>query len=204
MSKLEIRQSYTGERGMMVCSGRIVLGPEAEQLQKTFDEQLLRVNVVLLDLAAVDYLDSSGIGVLIRNTTKAQRDGKRIEIVAMSEPVRHTLEVSKVMPVLKVASADEPQLPAGTKILFVHPSADIRLFAKTVLTKAGAAVDTCACASDAKPLLLSGRHGMLMTCDDVDIDGRGAKVVKLPASVFSQTGEESAKVMIAKAMSTGS
>ena len=48
------------------CTGRIVEGPEAEELRQTIDRLLEFGSHVILNVAGVDFVDSSGLGLLVR------------------------------------------------------------------------------------------------------------------------------------------
>ena len=62
-----------------------------------------RAAVILLDLSAVEFLDSSGIRALLR----IQREqGDRVRLVAVSRPVRRVLDIAGLGPDLGVDSTE--------------------------------------------------------------------------------------------------
>jgi len=52
--------------------------------------------VVALDLSGVDFVDSSGLRVLIDAHQRLEEAGGRLQLTALSEPVRRLLEISGV------------------------------------------------------------------------------------------------------------
>jgi anti-sigma B factor antagonist len=51
---------------------------------------------VVLDLAAVDFIDSSSLSVIMRAAGELERDGKRLLVVAPDGPVRRLLEITNL------------------------------------------------------------------------------------------------------------
>lgn len=58
--------------------------------------------VVRLDLSAIDFLDSSGIGVLVEAHQQLDEDGGSLTIVAASAMVRRVLDLSGMLEYLNV------------------------------------------------------------------------------------------------------
>ncbi len=84
--------------------GEVDLAAEAslvEQVNALAESE--RAAVILLDLSAVEFLDSSGIRALLR----IQREqGDRVRLVAVSRPVRRVLDIAGLGPDLGVDSTE--------------------------------------------------------------------------------------------------
>ncbi len=64
----------------------------------------------IIDFAAVPYIDSAGLGVVLSHWAHTQRHGSKFAIVAMSEKVRVILEmtgVAKLLPFYSTAADAE-------------------------------------------------------------------------------------------------
>jgi len=90
--------------GVMVVdiSGRIVLG-EGGSLRETINAVLFSgEKKVLLNLAEVNYIDSTGLGELISAHTSVQKDGGQIQFLKMTNKVRDLLQITKLYTVLNI------------------------------------------------------------------------------------------------------
>lgn len=52
--------------------------------------------VLIIDLSAVPYIDSAGIGSLVGAHISRQRDGRKLALVGVNERVAGTLEITQV------------------------------------------------------------------------------------------------------------
>ncbi len=77
--------------------GKIVLGQESESIQKLVQEALRRGEKKLIfDLSRVEYIDSTGLGVIVHCVSAVKSAGGAIRLAAPSEPVRHEFKTSKL------------------------------------------------------------------------------------------------------------
>jgi anti-sigma B factor antagonist len=84
-------------------SGRIILGEGSALLRKTIrrllDEQRKQI---LLNLADVDYIDSSGIGELVSAFTTVKNQGGDLKLLHLTKKVRDILQITKLYTVFDV------------------------------------------------------------------------------------------------------
>jgi len=89
-------------------SGRITLGEGSALLRKTvrglLEEQRRRI---VLNLADVDYIDSSGIGELVSGFTAVKNQGGDLKLLQLTKKVRDLLQITKLYTVFEVFT-DEP------------------------------------------------------------------------------------------------
>src|SRR6266550_3125388 len=97
MSELTLKIECSGERAWVACSGRIVAGDPCAHLDASLQRLCREVEHVDLDLEQVTFLDSSGIGLLVRSLVRARKEAKTLRITAMSSRVRQTLELTNVI-----------------------------------------------------------------------------------------------------------
>lgn len=93
---------------LLDLSGRIVLG-EAAPLRDTV--KLLLANgekKFLLNLADVQYIDSSGLGELIGAYTTVRNKGGQLHLLKLTHKVRDLLQLTKLYTVFEVSN-DEAQ-----------------------------------------------------------------------------------------------
>ncbi len=65
---------------------------------------------VLVDLAGVSYIDSSGIACLVEAYQAARRNGTRFVLVAVSAPVMRVLQLARLDKVFALAETAEAAL----------------------------------------------------------------------------------------------
>ena len=90
-------------------SGRITLGEGCTQLRELVRDQLSKGNKnILLNLADVTYIDSSGIGELVSAYTGVSRQGGGLKLLNLTKKVHDLLQITKLYTVFEVHS-DEAQ-----------------------------------------------------------------------------------------------
>jgi anti-sigma B factor antagonist len=95
----------SGKVTVVDLGGRIVLGDGSALLRKTV-RQLLEDNRVriLINLADVDYIDSSGIGELVHAYSSVKTRGGELKLLHLTKKVRDLLQITKLYTVFDVHS----------------------------------------------------------------------------------------------------
>lgn len=91
--------------GVMVVdmSGRITLGEGCTQLRELVRDQLGKgTKHLLLNLADVTYIDSSGIGELVSGFTTVSNQGGRLKLLNLTKKVHDLLQITKLYTVFDV------------------------------------------------------------------------------------------------------
>ncbi|HVI10123.1 MAG TPA: STAS domain-containing protein [Candidatus Binatia bacterium] len=84
-------------------SGRITLGDEIEQLRDTIRSLVAEgKKKIILNLAQVDYIDSSGVGELVAAYTTVRNAGGELKLLALTKKVHDVLYVTKLYTVFDV------------------------------------------------------------------------------------------------------
>ncbi len=78
------------------CNGRIVFGEETALLRQQVLDLLGESPNVVLNLSNVTFIDSSGVGELIRLLTSAAREQKTIVLAGLTGRVRDVLQITKL------------------------------------------------------------------------------------------------------------
>jgi anti-anti-sigma factor len=164
---LSLNSRRVGDVLVVTCTGRIALGDETSALESCLDSVIPLHRQVLLHLGEVDFVDSAGLGLLVRYLTRAQNAAGALRICAVSPSVDRALTVSRLKPVLQPyeteahAIADAHQRsddrPAGGDVLCVDTSEDVLAYVRQVLRGAGFHVVTAANLYDALILLRATR-----------------------------------------------
>jgi len=87
-------------------SGRITLGEGNVILQNTVRDLVDKGNKkILLNLGNVNYIDSSGIGALVRTHTTIRSQGGELKLVNLSKRVHDLLQITKLNTLFDIANA---------------------------------------------------------------------------------------------------
>ena len=166
---LELSRRLVGDVTVITCTGRIVLGKESESLQACLDETLPMNTHVLLHLAGVEFVDSGGLGLLVRYLTRAQNAGGALKLCALSSKVDDVLRITRLKPVFQIYAteaesiadvhgAPERESSVGRPdILCVDPSVDVLAYLRELLRQSGYRMLTASNLPDALILLKTTR-----------------------------------------------
>ncbi len=102
---LHVTHRDVGKVTVVDMSGRIVLGDGSALLRKTIRQLLDEHRVaILLNLADVDYIDSSGIGELVSGYTAVTNRGGELKLLHLTRKVHDLLQITKLFTVFEVFS----------------------------------------------------------------------------------------------------
>lgn len=176
---LESRQ--IGDVIVTTCRGRIVEGDESAPLLDHVARQLPHEPYIVLNLEAVEFIDSGGLGLLVRLRSRAQNAGGDVKLCALPPRIAEILRVTKLDTVFAVHhseadavaafyhAARTSQLPdrLATDILCVAPSVDVIAYLREVLRQAGHGVMTSDNLPDALMLLRATRPRLIVMSADL-------------------------------------
>jgi anti-sigma B factor antagonist len=97
-------------------SGRITLGEGSVVLRDTIRDLIAKGNKkVLLNLADVTYIDSSGIGELVSAFTAVRREGGELKLLKLTKKVHDLLQITKLYTVFDVKDDESAAVKAFGK-----------------------------------------------------------------------------------------
>jgi anti-sigma B factor antagonist len=84
-------------------SGRITLGEDCKRLREVIRDQLRKNHKnLLLNLADVTYIDSSGIGELVSAYTAISNQGGQLKLLSLTKRVHDLLQITKLYTVFDI------------------------------------------------------------------------------------------------------
>jgi len=100
---LKINTREVGKVTILDIDGRIVLGDEIDDL-RTAVRNLIGDGrkKIILNLAAVDYIDSSGVGELVGCFTTVRNAGGELKLLNLTQKVHDVLHVTKLYTVFDI------------------------------------------------------------------------------------------------------
>ena len=150
---------------MVSCSGRLVEGAESAALERTIDEVLPFTPYVVLHLGAVEFVDSAGLGLLVRLLHRTRRAGGNLTLCAVPRRIVEALRVTHLSGLFELCATESDAVAAcyhhateqgaafgAPDILCVHPSADVLAYLRELLGQAGYVLLSATNVSDALTL----------------------------------------------------
>jgi anti-sigma B factor antagonist len=99
--KLNSRQ--VGDVAVIDVAGRITLGEGSSALRDSIRELVSKgQKKILLNLAEVSYIDSSGIGELVSGFTTVTNSGGQLKLLNLTKRVKDLLQITKLYTVFDV------------------------------------------------------------------------------------------------------
>lgn len=100
-----------GKVTVVDISGRITLGEGSSTLRNLTRDLLSQGrNKILLNLADVDYIDSSGIGELVSGYSSVKKNGGELKLLHLTRKVHDLLQITKLFTVFDVHSDEAAAL----------------------------------------------------------------------------------------------
>jgi anti-sigma B factor antagonist len=100
---LKIESRDVGHVSILDVRGRIVLGEEIHTLRDAVRKLVAEgKKKIILNLADVDYLDSSGVGELVGSFITVRNAGGELKLLNLTQKVRDVLHVTKLYTVFDI------------------------------------------------------------------------------------------------------
>ena len=100
---MKIDNRVVGDVQVLDCSGKITLGEGTMAIRNTVREALKHGNKkIVLNLADVNYIDSSGIGELVSSYTTVTNQGGQLKLLNLTKKIHELLAITKLLTVFQV------------------------------------------------------------------------------------------------------
>lgn len=100
---MEINTRKVGDVHVLDINGKIVLGDATKAIRHTINDLLVNGgHKIVLNLIDVKYIDSSGIGELVRTYTTVTNEGRQLRLLNLTKKVRELLVITKLLTVFQV------------------------------------------------------------------------------------------------------
>jgi anti-sigma B factor antagonist len=165
---LELQDRQLGRVVVVKAEGRIVAGPEAQKIESRVNQLCTGCRDLVLDVAEVNFIDSSGLGTLVRLLARIRRSGGDLKLCAAPPPVHRLLKLTNLLQVFDLHESEveavsafyrrnrtaESKTAAPTcRVLCIHPSVDTLVYVREVLRGSGYEAVTTSNLPDAVVLL---------------------------------------------------
>ena len=199
-SRLSLETRDIGRVTVVRLKGRLVSGGESESLRAHVAHLLRDRRSIVLHLGEVVFIDSSGLGTIVRTLTSTRQVHGDLKLCEVPEHVQKVLKLSHLTKLFDSHESEdnavdafyrapvktEPPVSAGRSILCVDRSVDVLTYLRELLHRAGYDVHTSGNLRDSLLLMRVTRFDLLLV---------GAEVPGSPA-VQQSFREASAKLPV--------
>jgi anti-sigma B factor antagonist len=91
-----------GDTTVVKCHGRLVLGT-ADELYQAVKPLLPQTKAIIIDLADLTYVDSMGLGTLVRLYASSRQEGCEFKLLHLGKQVRNVLRMTNLLSVFSQA-----------------------------------------------------------------------------------------------------
>src|SRR6187455_2548439 len=108
---MQIDERTVGDVLVLDVKGRITLG-EGDELLKDKVNSLLNQGhkKIVLNLAEVPYIDSAGLGEIVRTYTTVSRQGGSLKLLNLTKRITDLLSITKLLTVFETFETEETAL----------------------------------------------------------------------------------------------
>jgi anti-sigma B factor antagonist len=100
MAELDLKERQAGDVTILDLSGEVRIGDSSVALRNSVRNLADQGKTkLLLNLAGVKYIDSSGIGELIANYTTVSRQGGQLKLLNLTDRIQNLLVITKLLTV---------------------------------------------------------------------------------------------------------
>ena len=113
---MKIETRTVGDVQILDCSGKITLG-EGTMIVRNTVRDILKNNgkKIILNLADVNYIDSSGIGELVSTYTTVTNNGGQLILLNLTKKIQELLAITKLLTVFQVFENEQAALTSFGK-----------------------------------------------------------------------------------------
>ncbi|MGB8013244.1 MAG: anti-sigma factor antagonist [Terriglobales bacterium] len=166
--QLRLESRPVGDVLVVQGHGRIVAGNEVFTVHAFVGDSIVKYGDVVLQLDQVEFIDSSGLGALVRLTQAARAKGGDLKLCGVSPRILKTLAMTNLLSQFETYDSVEEAITAAylgsrysraktgdarPRMLCVYESTDVCTFLREVLCSAGYNAMTTTAIDDARILL---------------------------------------------------
>jgi len=173
---LSLETREVGRVTVIRCNGRIVSGPESELLISHVATLLQDRRAIVLHIGDVVFIDSSGLGTIVRTLTSVRQKGGDMKLCNVPERTRQVLQLTNLIALFdshdseeeavsafyRKRAIEEVKAQAGSTVLCVNRNLDVLAYLRELMRRAGYEVHTSASLADALMLTRVMKFGAIV------------------------------------------
>src|SRR5664279_5656873 len=112
---LALESRHCGSVYVVRCAGRIIAGQESALLEESLKRGLREFSRLVVNVSDVTYLDSSGMGLIVRFLWHARTRGGDLRLAGPTPFVTQLLDITKLSPVFRIYAEEEAAIVSFLK-----------------------------------------------------------------------------------------
>jgi anti-sigma B factor antagonist len=179
--KLSLETREVGRVTIVRCKGRLVSGGETEALRAHVAHLLRDRRSIVLHLGEVVFIDSSGLGTMVRTLTSTRQVHGDLKLCDVPEHVRKVLQLSHLTKLFDSHESEDQAVAAfyrkpvqteqpvsmGRSVLCIDRNADVVTYIRELLHRTGYDVHTSNNLRDALILMRVSRFDLVLLGADI-------------------------------------
>ncbi|KAA0226649.1 STAS domain-containing protein [bacterium] len=99
---MNVREKNVGNTVVLELSGKIMGGPDASLLNDKLHELIDKGQTkIIADIGGVEWMNSSGLGILISGLTTMRNNGGELKLANVTERIQSLLMITKLLTVFE-------------------------------------------------------------------------------------------------------
>ncbi|SRR5713101_3390626 len=175
--QLDLQHQFCGDVVVIRCSGRIVAGDEAQSLQRECEKHALETKKFVLQLREVNFLDSGGLGALVRLLGSLRAHRGDLKLCQLSPFLLKVFTTANLAAIFHTYASEKEAIdafsqrqhqppgslhPSKPKILCVEDSAELLAYLSALLKQSGFEVFTTKNLGDATTFIRATKPAMVI------------------------------------------
>jgi len=218
---LQLDSKMTGRVAVISCQGKITAGEEGRALQEEVTKLTLGTKSVVLDVAEVGFVDSSGLGVLVRIFRSLRSHGGDMKLCRVPADLLRVMRITHLHTVFEMYESDAEAVEAfrrrptaenegahaeRKKLLCVDRSSDVLAYLGVLLRRSGYEVMTTQSVADFARFLMAtkpdgvvaghGMHGNERILEALKRAGPQVRTLFLPAEFSTAEASEAGQELV--------
>jgi anti-sigma B factor antagonist len=108
---MQIEERVVNDVTILDLKGKITLGEGDEALREKINQLISQGRKrILLNLAEVPYIDSAGLGEVVRTYTTVSRQGGQLKLVNLTKRITDLLSITKLLTVFEAFESESEAL----------------------------------------------------------------------------------------------
>lgn len=105
---MTITERKNGDVTILDVEGKILLGEGDVQLNKKISDLISRKETrILLNLTNVPYMDSGGLGEVVRSYTTVKREGGELKLAGVTSRIKDLMTITKLHTVFDIFDSED-------------------------------------------------------------------------------------------------
>ena len=184
--QLTLQSQKIGDVVIVRCKGRITVGAEIAALQQELEKLTVLTKKVVLQLGEVSFLDSVGLGALVRQLNTLRAKGGDLKLCQVPPILMQVLEVTTLVRIFPICETEGDAVLAfskgaqfqedtlgdsKTRIVCIDSSHDLLAYLSALLKRSGYEVMTTRNPSDAQLFIKVTRPQLLICGPGIQANG---------------------------------